>query len=160
SIFSLVGPLLVLPFSRSLVWQTAVLMLVRLIGGVAHLIACVQAMPMLGRNIILDRSAVKPLVQFGGWMTVSTILNPILVYAARFVIGALVSVGMVAYSTVPFDMVIRLPVIPGAFAGVLFPAFAMSVMHDPARTRLLLVRGVKYLFCAMFPIALITVILA
>ena len=160
SVFSFAGPLLMMPFSRSLPWTMAILILGRLIGCVAHFAACLRVMPALRRKIILERSVVAPVFRFGGWMTVSNIINPILVYADRFVIGALVSVSMITYYTVPFDMVIRLTVIPGAFAGVLFPAFAMSIIDDPARTRLLLLRSAKYIFFAMFPITLITVTLA
>ncbi|HEY6252529.1 MAG TPA: flippase [Candidatus Angelobacter sp.] len=159
SVFSFAGPLLILPFSRSLFWVMSVLILGRLVGCVAHLIACVRVVPTL-RHIRLERTVVAPIFKFGGWMTVSNVINPLLVYADRFVIGALVSVSVIAYYTVPFDMVIRLTVVPGAVAGVLFPAFAMSILDDPARTRLLLLRSVKYIFLAIFPITLITVTLA
>ncbi|HEY6351151.1 MAG TPA: flippase [Candidatus Angelobacter sp.] len=160
SVFSFAGPLLILPFSRSLVWVMAVLIVGRVVGCMVHLIACLYALPALRHKIVLEGSAVAPIFKFGGWMTVSNVINPILVYADRLVIGALVSVSMLAYYTVPFDMVIRLTVIPGAFAGVLFPAFAMSMVDDQARTRLLLLRSLKYIFFAMFPITLITVTLA
>ena len=160
SIFSFAGPLLVLPFSRSLVWVTAVLVLGRLIGCVVHLIACLRAMPVLSSNIVLDRSAVKPVVKLGGWMTVSNVINPILVYLDRFVIGTLLSASVIAYYTAPFDALIRLTVIPAAVAGVLFPAFALSIAEDPPRTRLLLARSSKYIFLLVLPITLIAVTLA
>lgn len=160
SVLSLVGPLLVMPFSRSLPWVMTVLVLGRLAGCIVHLVACLRVMPTLRHKIILQRSVVVPVLKFGGWMTVSNMVNPILVYADRFVIGALLSVSMIAYYTAPFDMVIRLAVIPGAVAGVLFPAFAMSLLNDPARARLLLLRSVKYIFFAMFPITLIVVTMA
>src|SRR5215813_14001974 len=146
SIFSFAGPLLVLPFSQSLVWITAVLILGRVIGCVVHLIACLRAMPMLGSKIVVDRSAVKPVIKFGGWMTVSNFINPILVYVDRFVIGALASTSVIAYYAAPFDAVIRLTVIPAAVAGVLFPAFAISIAEDPPRTHILLFRSLKYVF--------------
>jgi len=160
SVFSFAGPLLILPFSRSLVWVMAVLIAGRVAGCMVHLMACLHVLPALRHKIVLEGSAVAPIFKFGGWMTVSNVINPILVYADRLVIGALVSVGMLAYYTVPFDMVIRLTVIPGAIAGVLFPAFAMSMVDDQARARLLLLRSLKYIFFAMFPITLITVTLA
>ncbi len=160
SVFSFAGPLLVLPFSQSLVWVVAVLSLGRLVGCVVHLLACFRAMPALRHNFVLERSLVKPVVVFGGWMTVSNVINPILVYVDRFVIGTMVSVSVIAFYTAPFDMVIRLTVIPGAVAGVLFPAFALSLVQDPQRTQLLLSRSLKYVFLAVFPIALVVVTLA
>ena len=160
SIFSFAGPLLVLPFSQSLVSVTAVLLLGRLIGCVVHLIACLRAMPALSSNIVLDRSVVKPVIKLGGWMTVSNVINPILVYLDRFVIGTLVSASVIAYYTAPFDALIRLTVIPAAVAGVLFPAFALTIGENPQHTHVLLFRSLKYVFLLMFPITLITVTLA
>jgi O-antigen/teichoic acid export membrane protein len=160
SIFSLAGPLLVLPFSQSLVWIVAVLVLGRVIGALAYLLACFQALPALPGQISVDRSLIKPVMIFGGWMTVSNVISPILVYIDRFVLGTVISVSMIAYYTAPFDMVVRLTVIPGAVAGVLFPAFALSWAQDPQRAQLLLNRGLKYVFLIIFPLTLVLVTLA
>jgi O-antigen/teichoic acid export membrane protein len=154
SLFSFLGPLLVLPFSHSLVPVIAVLIVGRVVGAAAHLFACFNAIPALGYNCKLDRSIVMPVVKFGGWMTISNIVGPVMVYSDRFVVGSLLSVGAVAYYSAPFDMVSRLWVIPGAMTSVLFPAFAMSVTQNTERTGLLLGRGIKYVLLALFPIVL------
>lgn len=93
-------------------------------------------------------------------MTVTNIIGPIMVYMDRFLIGALVSVSAIAYYTAPFDAILRLTILPGAAVGVLFPAFAVSMVQDPARVTLLLRRGTKYVFLAIFPIILIIISLA
>lgn len=160
SVFSFVGPLLVLPFSHNLIPVICVLVTGRLLGGMAHFLACFNAMPALRTNFLLERSVVMPVVKFGGWMTVSNIIGPIMVYMDRFLIGALLSVGTIAYYTAPFDMLARLWVIPGALVSVLFPAFAVTSVHDPARTALLLRRGTKYAFFAILPVVLVTSTLA
>jgi O-antigen/teichoic acid export membrane protein len=160
SIFSFAGPLLVLPFSRSLVPVIVVLMVGRILGALAHLLACFHAMPALRHNIGMRRSVVAPVIAFGGWMTVSNIIGPLMVYADRFLIGGLLSVSAVAYYTTPFDLVFRLQFIPVAVAGVLFPAFATSLASNPDRTALLVSRGIKYIFLAMFPVVLLMVAFA
>jgi O-antigen/teichoic acid export membrane protein len=160
SIFSFVGPLLVLPYSRSLVPVLALLVAARFFGCAVHLWACFWAIPALHTSPSLDGSYVIPLVRFGGWMTVNNVIGPLLSYADRFLIGALVSVSAVAYYSAPVDMVLRLTVIPVAVVGVLFPAFAMSLGHDPTRAGLLLSRGLKYVFFVIFPIVLVIVTLA
>lgn len=157
SVFSFAGPLLVLPFSHKLLPVIVVLVVGRLVGCAAHLIACFHFMPSLRRGIVLHRATMLPLFQFGGWMTVTNIAGPILVYMDRFLIGALVSVSAIAYYTAPFDAILRLTILPGAAVGVLFPAFAVSMVQDPARVTLLLRRGTKYVFLAIFPIILIIV---
>jgi O-antigen/teichoic acid export membrane protein len=160
NIFSFAGPLLVLPFSRSLVPVIVVLMVGRLIGCVAHLGACVHAMPMLRQIFVFQRAVVLPLVKFGGWMTISNIIGPIMLYLDRFLVGALLSVGAVAYYTAPFDLVARLTFVPQAVTGVLFPAFAVSLIQDSERAALLFTRGLKFIFLALFPIVLIAIVFA
>jgi O-antigen/teichoic acid export membrane protein len=160
SIFSFAGPLLVLPFSHSLVPVIGILVAGRTIGLAAHLLACFHAMPALRHNFVLRRSTVMPVVKFGGWLTVTNIVGPFLLYMDRFLVGALLSVTAVAYYTAPCDMVMRLTIISGAVAGVLFPAFAVSLMQDPDRTGSLLSRGVKYVFLSLFPIVLVIVTFA
>jgi O-antigen/teichoic acid export membrane protein len=160
SIFSFAGPLLCLPFSHSLVPVIAILVAGRIIGLAAHVLACFHAMPALRHSLVLERSLIAPLLRLGGWMTVSNLVGPAILYSDRFVIGALLSLSAVSYYTVPFDMVSRLTLIPAAISGVLFPAFALSVAQDPDRTELLLRRGVKYVFLAIFPVVLVIVTLA
>src|SRR5579859_3080677 len=126
SVFSFAGALLVLPFSHSLVWVTAVLITGRVIGGVVHLLVCLHALPSLRHHFAIHRGVIGPALRFGGWMTVTNIIGPLMVYLDRFVITALLSVSVLAYYTAPFDMVTRLLVVAGAIAGVLFPAFAVS----------------------------------
>ena len=108
----------------------------------------------------MRRSVVAPLIKFGGWMTVSNVIGPLMVYADRFLIGGLLSVSAVAYYTTLFDLVFRLQFIPVAVAGVLFPAFATSLASNPDRTALLVSRGIKYIFLAMFPVVLLMVTFA
>lgn len=160
STFSFAGPLLVLPFSQDLVPVIGVLVLGRLVACIAHLVACFHAMPTLRQGFTLNLSLVRPLLVLGSWMTISNLVSPIIVYMDRFLIGALLSVSAVAEYTVPFDMVTRLTVVPGAVAGVLFPAFALSLVKDPNRTALLLGRGVKYIFLVVFPVILAIIVFA
>ena len=151
SIYSFAGPLLVLPFSHSLVPVVMVLVAGRILALAAHLIACFYVMPELRHHFALRRSEAGPLLRFGGWITASNILGPIVAYVDRFFIGVLLSVTALAYYTTPLDMVSRLTVIPGALAAVLFPAFAVSLLQAPERASLLLSRALKYTLLAIFP---------
>ena len=160
SIFSFAGPLLVLPFSHSLVPVVMVLVAGRVIALAAHLVACFHVMPELRHHFALRRSEAGPLLRFGGWITASNILGPIVAYIDRFFIGVLLSVTALAYYTTPLDMVSRFTVIPGALAAVLFPAFSVSLLQAPERASLLLSRALKYTLLAIFPIVLVIVVLA
>lgn len=160
SVLSFVTPLLVFPFSHGLVPVIAVLIGGRFIGCLAHAWACLAALPMLRTGGSFDRALVIPLLRFGSWMTVNNLLGPLLSYIDRFLVGALLSVTAVAYYTTPVDLVLRLVVIPFAVAGVLFPAFAMTLNNDPRRSAMLLARGLKYVFLILFPVVFVIVTFA
>lgn len=155
SVFSFVGPLIVLPFSRSLVGVIGALVVGRLVGTIIHLLACFHTMPALRHAVGFDGALVRPVMKFGGWMTVSNVIGPFMFYMDRFLISSILSVGAVAYYTIPFDFVSRLTIIPGAVVGVLFPAFAVSFIQAPERPALLLGRALKYIFLIVFPVTLL-----
>ena len=154
------GPLLVLPFSRSLVAVVALLVVTRLATWLAFLQVCFRTFAGLRAGVALDPTLIGPLFRFGGWMTVSNAVGPVIAYADRFLIGALITVSAVAYYATPYEVVTRLWIIPFALTGVLFPAFATTLAQDPRRTVLLFMRGVKYIFLAIFPISLVLVAFA
>jgi O-antigen/teichoic acid export membrane protein len=158
-IFTFVGPLLVLPFSESLFPIVAVLLFSRGIALIAHLQFCLNAVPAI-RNFSLSKDVIIPLLGFGGWMTVTNIVGPLMVYLDRFLIGSILSMAAVAYYATPYEVVTKLWIFPGAFVGVLFPAFAASFIEDRNRTARLFGRGVKYVFLALFPLLLVIVTLA
>lgn len=159
-IFNFLGPVLVLPFSRSLFIITAVLVVGRLVVWAVYLLICFRVFPLMRTGPVFRRSVVKPLLSFGGWMTVTNVIGPLMVYLDRFLIGALASMAAVAYYATPYEVVTKLWIIPGALTAVLFPAFAASFVQDRNRTTQLFSRGVKYVFLAIFPVILLLVTLA
>ena len=154
------GPLLVLPFTNSLVAVVLSLVFVRLLAAVAYLGFCQRAMGLLTQRRSVAWSHAAPVIRLGAWISVSNFISPLLAYVDRFVIGSILSVAAVAYYAVPFDVETRILVIPAAIAAVLFPAFATSYVRDRARTSTLFTRGAKYVFLLLFPITLTTVSLA
>ena len=73
----------------------------------------------------------RPLFVFGGWMSVSNIVTPMLLYVDRFILGAVVGVAAVGYYTAPFDGVMRLLIIPASLMGALYPSVsAMLARKD------------------------------
>jgi len=158
--FTFLGPVAVLPFSNSLVPVVAVLVIARLVSWCVYAVLCLHVNPALRRPTGVHRAMVRPLISFGGWMTVSNIVGPLMVYADRFLIGAVVSMTAVAYYVTPYEVVTRLWIIPGALMGVLFPAFAAALGQDRARAARLFDRSVNYIFLSLFPVVLIIVTLA
>ena len=121
-LFTFLGPVTVLPFSNSLVPVVAVLVVARLASWCAYAVLCIRVEPALRYSVAIHRAVVRPLINFGGWMTVSNIVGPLMVYMDRFLIGAMVSMTAVAYYATPYEVVTKLWIIPGALMGVMFPA--------------------------------------
>ena len=160
ALLTFLGPLLVVQFSRNLVPVVAVLELGCLFECMFYLVLCLRIMAAWRREMRIQRGAIGPLFRFGGWITVSNIVGPIMVYSDRFLISVSISMAAVAYYVTPYETVTKLWFIPGALAGVLFPAFSTISQQDPDRTALLFGRGVKTVFLVLFPITLLIVSLA
>lgn len=151
------GPLLALPFSKSLVLSTAVLAATRLVFWAVHLWLCLRLVPALRQRVMVNPAAIGPLVRFGGWMTVTNIVSPLMSYLDRFLVAAILSVASVAYYATPYEMVTKVGIIPGALVGVLFPTFAATFGRSSGETAVLFGRGVRYIMLALFPIVSVIV---
>jgi O-antigen/teichoic acid export membrane protein len=160
SLFNFLAPLAVLPFSHSLVPVVVTLVVGRMATFVAHAIVCARRFAFLREPAQLDRPVIVRMLRQGGWITVSNIISPLMLYLDRFLIGALVSMAAVAYYATPYDMLMKLLVIPAALLGVLFPAFAATFDRDRAATAILLERAVRLMLLAMFPFVIVLVTFA
>lgn len=159
-IFSYIGPLIALAFSHSLAWVVAIMVAGRVAGWIANGWLCVRIVPSLLHDAMPRRTAIGPLLSFGGWVTVSGIVGPIMVYFDRFLIGAMLSVAAVAYYTVPFQIVGKLGVLPGAMGGVVFAAFSSSFAQNPHRAAFIFERATRYTLLVLFAPTLLIIALA
>lgn len=157
SLFNFVGPLLILPFSHSLVPIVATLVAGRALTLFAHVWAAVRCYPWLRNGSIKGVPSALPLFKLGGWITVSNVVSPVMVYMDRFVIGALLSMSAVAFYVTPYEVVSKLLFVPGAVLGVFFPAFASSYVRDRALTATMFDRTARFILMVMFPLAAIAV---
>lgn len=159
-VFAFAGPLLVLPFTSSLIAVVAVLTVGRLVTCVAYITLCFNAFPGLRHSLQPRWQAVSRLLTFGSWMTVSNVVSPLMTVFDRFLIGALLSTEAVAYYTTSYDLISKMLVVSGALAGVLFPTFAGQIAQDRGRVTRLFGRSVTYIFLVLFPVTLVSVALA
>lgn len=154
------GPLLVLPFSNSLFAMVVVLIAARVLAWLAYLVACVRVLPWLRSGIRFERRLVRRLLQFGGWMTVSNAVSPLMVYLDRFLIGIVLTASAVAYYATPWEVVTKLLLIPTAFSAVLFPTFSYFSERRPQRAGRMFYSGIKFMLLAMLPFVILAVALA
>lgn len=72
----------------------------------------------------------RELVSFGGWITVSSFISPLMVMVDRFITGSILGAKEVAYYTVPYQLAERTTIIPAALASSLFPRFPTLQPHE------------------------------
>jgi O-antigen/teichoic acid export membrane protein len=159
ALFTFIAPLAVLPFSSRLVPVVAVLVFGRLVTWGAFLIVCLRRYEYL-RVVELRRRVVMPLLRFGGWMTVSNIVSPLMAYLDRFFIGAILPLAAVAYYVTPYEIVSKLLVLPQSMIATLFPAFASTYVQSRESTALLFERALRALWLLMFPVLLVIALFA
>jgi O-antigen/teichoic acid export membrane protein len=157
-VFTFASPLIVLPFSKSLFPVVAVLVGGRLIAWGAHLLLCLRVAPAMGERMAWHLPAVGILLRFGGWMTLSNLVGPLMITLDRFVVGALLSMVAVAYYATPFEIATKLWIVSTAISGVMFPAFSLSGALNSDRTSVLYRRAMTSTLAILLPLT--TVLLA
>lgn len=131
------------------------------VGAYAYYRACGTVFPSIRTQRRFHRGEFGRLLRFGSWVTVSSVIVPLLIYSDRLLLGALASVAAVGLYAAPFDMIMRASVIAGSLASTLFPAFSSLRARGRADTyERIAGQSVKFLLLAVGPIAMITIPLA
>lgn len=139
----------------SLGWLVPAVVFARLVVLAALAWRC-EAHVTRGHARSFSPAEARSLLRFGGWVTVTSAVGPLMVILDRFVIGALLGPRSVAHYTVPFQLAERTGLLPGALAMSLFPRMASS---DAARARDLAAGAIRVLAVIMTPLTTAAVLL-
>lgn len=82
-----------------------------------------------------SKQVLKRLVRFGGWLTISNILVPMVYYLDRFVLSAFAGASVVAFYAAPSEAINKALTLPGSVARALFPMFAAATPDEVVRLR-------------------------
>jgi len=118
----------------------------RVLSLAAWAVISLKVFPILKNGYGIHRETVKPMLTFGGWLTISNLVSPLLVYVERFFIGSILTMEALSYYSAPYEVVLRLGVFPQSLVLTLFPSFsALAAGRNSAKSKLLFGRSVKYL---------------
>jgi O-antigen/teichoic acid export membrane protein len=149
SVSMLVG---VLYFNWDLTEIVTMLVAFRFVGVIANYWLCTRIFPAFKALPQLHPADLRTLLRFGGWVTVSSVVVPLLLYLDRFVIGATLTLAAVAYYSVPYDIVTRLWIIPLSVIAALYPAFStLTGRGQSERIASLLAQSVKWVLLTLGP---------
>ena len=134
----------------------AVLFASRAIGAIVFYALCIRQFPSLKGIPRFRMSEAKVLLTFGGWITVSSVVSPALVYLDRLMLGILMTMAAVTYYAAPYEMVTRLLLVPFSLTAALFPAFSgLHQQRDAAVLERLVGSSIKFLLLLLTPIVVI-----
>jgi O-antigen/teichoic acid export membrane protein len=151
-ILTYAGPLATLQFTPSLVWATSSLLAARLIALTAYYIKGTGVCAELKHPHRPRVHLMGELFRFGGWLTVTNVIGPLMVYFDRLFIGAILTMTAVTYYVTPYEVISRLQIVPQAIIGVMFPAMATTITGDRSRLPSLFGNTVRILLLLMLPV--------
>ena len=139
-------------FGPRLDYTVGSLVLARYIILVAHYVNVKSIFSNTLDDLSLEES--KHLFNFGGWMTLSNIISPLMVVADRFLIANVLGAAVVAYYTIPAEFMLRLLVLPAAITTTLFPVFSKNLSErNYINSIALYKKSMKIIFLLMGAIA-------
>jgi O-antigen/teichoic acid export membrane protein len=83
-----------------------------------------------GHAIRVEAAEIKSLLKFGGWVSLTAILGPLLSTLDRFVIGAVLGATAVTEYTVPYQLANRVVILPGSLMAALYPRLSGTTHEE------------------------------
>jgi O-antigen/teichoic acid export membrane protein len=154
-VWMFVGPLIFFHVWGDFVYAVASLAL-------ARLLLCLYYFLYAGRMVSYSfgnfcKATMFRLLRFGGWMTLSNAISPVMVYFDRFFIGSLISVGVVSFYTTPYEMATKLLLVPASIGTVLFPRIS-ALLGKSDFSEVSRLQGLSYLLNAALIVPALLVI--
>lgn len=154
AVLSQLAPLAVaLWHGPDLQWLIATVLLARAASAIPILLVLVRLLP-LGVGGRFERTRVRTLFNYGGWVTISNLINPILTTMDRMVLGSVIGAQAVTFYTVPFNLVSRVSILPASLATSLFPRLSRG---DRASSLRLAEESIVALSAVMTPLVILVI---
>lgn len=133
----------------------------RALASVVTLIAIRRVIPDFRIEPPRDWRRLRSLISFGGWVAVSGVISPMLIYFDRFALGARSGLTAVGYYTAPYEGVTRLLMIPNSLITALFPLLTgLGVVAAAGRIDRLFSSSMRALILMMSVPAMIALLFA
>jgi O-antigen/teichoic acid export membrane protein len=136
-LFSYIGLMGLVEITVSVHWLILFLVGIKALAFLTYLAFGFHLIPSLGREFRFHRNYVSSMLQFGGWMTVNNIVVRTMSSLDRLLIGSLNGMKSVAHYATPLEIIVKMNVLPGAMASVLFPAYATQQQQQTSDRNLL-----------------------
>ncbi len=126
-IYTFVSPLLLPKEYLSLNSIVYLIMFGRFVFFIIYILIILKNYPQIRLPQIYQQKAkYKMMLSYGGWLTLSNLINPFMVYLDRFFLSLIVPTHLIAYYTTPYEMISRLLIIPASLSRTLFPRLSRT----------------------------------
>jgi O-antigen/teichoic acid export membrane protein len=126
------APLWMLSYTHDLTLIAAALLACRVLELVANALIFRIAVPGLGWPDLPRREQLRRLLDYGGWLTVTNVVGPLMTYLDRFLVGGLLTISAVTYYATPYDVISKQGIVPASLLGVVFPELCVRASGDAA----------------------------
>jgi O-antigen/teichoic acid export membrane protein len=159
------GPYIMAFWTKNMFWLVTTLVGSRFLALLFYrrlAMTCIQEIKNQEKRIEYSPQIAKSLFHFGGWVTLSSILSPVMLQADRFIIASVISAAAVTIYVVPYEFTVQTLVLVGAVSTVIFPALSKLMHEQPDqwqfffRRWLWIVAGMMLLVCVTLAIFLPT----
>ena len=96
-----------------------------------------------------DWSEARTLLHYGGWVTVTSVIFPILVSADQFLIGSLIGVAEVTHYAVPMNLIVRSQIFPMALGRTFFPRLSSLPRNEAHKLAVRALESLGYGYAAV-----------
>lgn len=128
---------------QNLVAISIALFSIRLVLMVVQFFIIFRKLPHLKSVSLYSYSEIRTHLTEGGWMTLSQIVGPIMVYFDRFFLSAMIPAQQIAFYTTPFEAVSKIQAVPSSISRAAYPVFCQD---NPQRLRTQYMKSLKLLF--------------
>jgi O-antigen/teichoic acid export membrane protein len=111
-------------YNPSLNYVISAAVIVRAAMNIFFFKACSKYIPLKAIPKI-EFARAKTLMGYGGWVTITGLLSPLLEMADRLLIGTVLGAQSVTYYTVPFNLITKVRILPSSLSRTLFPRFSV-----------------------------------
>jgi len=160
SLATLLVPLMVLPFSKNLFPIIGMLVVSKVLSLGFYSYYCRKNLEKTTDKSETGGSFMVILLRYGGWLTISNLVGPMMGNLDRFFIGSILTMTAVTYYVTSYDMITRCFVIPIGILGVIFPAFSAFAAADKQKLIRLYKQALKYILIVMTPLVIAVIVYA
>ena len=139
-------------------WMVGSLIFARVLIAFAYWRLVCRRFPKGFKSTNFEFKKIKSLWTFGAWMTVSNVVSPLMGNCDRFVISSVLGASVVAFYTIPFEVLVRILIVPVALTGAVFPRITSLLVLEKDKAQKLYGKVLFIVFIIMVLICVPTAI--